>query len=300
MVVVGLLAWPLASELIRDWPAWLAPGSPRDRYLQELRAAGLQQTDAGQAWLAAATEALAAPDEAPPAFARSDAFDTDRAAHAWRFSVRRGRRLTIDIAYGRGGLFVDLFAADGLERLASAAGGSTSLAYDVKVDTDVIALLQPALSLGGGYRLVQRADATLRFPVPGVTPRQVHSLFGDPRDTGGRRHEGIDIFAPRGTPVVAAADGWITPRTSNNLGGNVVWIWSLNPRVALYYAHLDRQAVSPGARVRAGEVVGYVGNTGNARGTSPHLHFGVYAPPAGAVDPLPYVCDAPCGERVMH
>ncbi len=86
-------------------------------------------------------------------------------------------------------------------------------------------------------------------------------------------------------------DGWITRQTTNRLGGNVVWLWSPSRRVSLYYAHLDRQAVQPGERVDAGDVVGYVGNTGNASRTAPHLHFGVYASLAGAVDPFPFVVD---------
>ena len=68
-------------------------------------------------------------------------------------------------------------------------------------------------------------------------------------------------------------------------------------RRTLYYAHLDRREVSPGARVRPGDVVGFVGNTGNARATAPHLHFGIYRPGSGAVDPLPFICDAPCASR---
>ena len=97
--------------------------------------------------------------------------------------------------------------------------------------------------------------------------------------------------------MLAASDGWIGGSTLNGLGGNVVWVWSPFRGVRTYYAHLDRHAVSPGERVHAGDVLGYVGNTGNARGGPPHLHFGVYAMGAGSVDPLPYVCDAPCGHR---
>jgi peptidoglycan LD-endopeptidase LytH len=127
----------------------------------------------------------------------------------------------------------------------------------------------------------------------------VGSRFGDPRDGGSRDHQGVDIFAPRGTPVLAAADGWVTGATENRLGGKVVWVWNPASGEALYYAHLDRQEVSPGARVRAGDVIGRVGNTGNARGTPPHLHFGIYEPGQGAVDPLPFICDAPCDGRGM-
>jgi murein DD-endopeptidase MepM/ murein hydrolase activator NlpD len=68
--------------------------------------------------------------------------------------------------------------------------------------------------------------------------------------------------------------------------------------VSTYYAHLDRQAVTPGQRVNAGDLVGWVGNTGNARTTPPHLHFGVYLAAAGAVDPLPFICDGQCGGRI--
>lgn len=224
----------------------------------------------------------------------------DSTAHAWRFQPRRGQRLTIDAGVPSRVVFVDLFRADDGRRLASAPAGSARLTHVVDADQAVVARVQVALGYHATIRLIQRADATLRFPVEGATPRAVWSLFGDNRDRGARRHEGIDIFAARGTPVVAAADGWVTSQTRNRLGGNVVWVWSLSHRVALYYAHLDRRAVPPGEWVRAGDVVGYVGNTGNASGTAPHLHFGIYAPPAGAVDPLPFVCDAPCGERLMH
>ena len=301
LLFAAVFLWPVGDAVLRQLAWLLDHRSPHDQYVRELGRAGLDQTEQGRAWLAAAHAAIEQPADGPAVFSRSGVFEEGRhGAYGWRFPVRRGQRVVITAAFGAGRLFIDLVDSNGRTTLASAAAGSTRLTYDVKADARVIARLQPEMSSAGPYRLMQRANATLRFPVADVTPSGVQSTFGGARDAGSRRHEGIDIFAPRGTPVVAAADGWITAQTSNPLGGNVVWVWSLRPRVALYYAHLDRQAVSPGERVRAGDVIGYVGNTGNARGTAPHLHFGLYAPAVGAVDPLPFVCDAPCGERLMQ
>jgi hypothetical protein len=94
----------------------------------------------------------------------------------------------------------------------------------------------------------------------------------------------VDIFAPRMTPVLTVADGLATPR-ENHLGGHTVWLST--PGVSYYYAHLERAAIAAGERVRRGDVLGYVGNTGNAITTDPHLHFGVYRWGRGAVDPVP-------------
>src|SRR5690606_5480939 len=77
-------------------------------------------------------------------------------------------------------------------------------------------------------------------------------------------------------PVLAATDGVILSVRHTPIGGKVIWMRPDGEDVELYYAHLDRQDVRPGERVRAGDQIGLVGNTGNARGTSPHLHFGVY------------------------
>jgi hypothetical protein len=101
-----------------------------------------------------------------------------------------------------------------------------------------------------------------------------------------REHEGVDIFAPRGTPVIATADG-LARTATNALGGNVVWLHEPGNRRRFYYAHLDRWAIEGTAQVRAGDLLGFVGNTGNARTTSPHLHFGIYED--GAIDPLPWL-----------
>jgi murein DD-endopeptidase MepM/ murein hydrolase activator NlpD len=133
----------------------------------------------------------------------------------------------------------------------------------------------------------------LAVPVDGIAPSQLRDSWGNPR-TGGRRHEGIDIFARRGTLVRSTTRGIVWRVGEDRLGGNVVFV--LGPgRQLHYYAHLDHAAdVHIGQRVEVGSPLGYVGNTGNARGGPAHLHYGVYAPlgtanaaPSGAIDPYP-------------
>ena len=112
------------------------------------------------------------------------------------------------------------------------------------------------------------------IPVAGVAPRELRDSFRSPR-SGGRVHKAIDIFAARGTPVVALTSGEIVRVGVDGLGGNVVRLRSTSGRYEFYYAHLDRFA--PGLRigqtVARGDTLGTVGTTGNARATPPHLHF---------------------------
>ena len=157
--------------------------------------------------------------------------------------------------------------------------------------------LQPELLRGGRYALTQHALASLRFPVLGKDSRAVSSGFGAARDGGQREHHGIDILAPRGTPVLSAADGVVTSVAVTDIGGKVVWVSDPARDLSLYYAHLDSQGVSTGTRVRAGDVLGTVGNTGNARTTVPHLHFGIYHRREGPIDPIPYVHELPRRRR---
>ena len=128
--------------------------------------------------------------------------------------------------------------------------------------------------------------ATLPVPVQSVAPRQVADTFGAPRGAD-RRHEGVDIFAPRGTPVTSTTRGVVVAINDRGLGGRQVWV--LGPAGERhYYAHLDDWApgLAEGDVVEAGAALGTVGNSGNARGTPPHLHYGVYGSD-GALDPLP-------------
>ena len=123
-------------------------------------------------------------------------------------------------------------------------------------------------------------------PVQGVAARDVAATFGAPR-SGGRTHDGVDIFAARGTPVTSATRGLVMSVRESGIGGRHVWV--IGPaRERHYYAHLDDWApgLERGKVLQAGEAIGVVGDTGNARGTPPHLHYGVYGG-AGAFDPLP-------------
>jgi murein DD-endopeptidase MepM/ murein hydrolase activator NlpD len=135
-------------------------------------------------------------------------------------------------------------------------------------------------------------DTTLAVPVEGVRAGQIKSSWQAPR-SGGRLHEGQDIFAPRGTAVRSATAGYVVRVGENSLGGNTVFILGAGGRT-YYYAHLDSYApdATVGTYVTPQTVLGYVGTTGNATGTSPHLHFGVYTS-SGAIDPLPLLQDAP-------
>ena len=117
---------------------------------------------------------------------------------------------------------------------------------------------------------------TLQMPVVGVQPYDLSNSWGDSRDGGKRRHKGIDIFAPKGTGIVAVSDGIISYLGDQPKGGLCLWLTTENG-TSFYYAHLDRWAAGlyEGMSVRSGELLGYVGNTGNAKTTPPHLHFGV-------------------------
>jgi murein DD-endopeptidase MepM/ murein hydrolase activator NlpD len=139
---------------------------------------------------------------------------------------------------------------------------------------------------------VAAAAGKLRCPVNGAT--SFTDTFGAPR-SGGRRHMGVDMFAAEGTPAVAITDGVILRKQSSPAGGLGVWLRGTNSTV-YYYAHLSGYAsISPGQKVAAGTVVGFVGSTGNAEGGPAHLHFEVQPGGGAPVNPYPTAARA-CGK----
>ena len=136
----------------------------------------------------------------------------------------------------------------------------------------------------------QEPDTKLAMPLEDVRKSDIADTWHAPRGDG-RKHEGQDIFAMRGTPILSATSGYIYNIGENSLGGQTVSVISRGGRI-YYYAHLDAYArqIKIGDRVTTRTVLGYVGTSGNAQGTPPHLHFGVYAP-SGAINPLPMLTD---------
>lgn len=123
---------------------------------------------------------------------------------------------------------------------------------------------------------VVRAPVGLLIPVAGIRPDQLSDTYDSPR-SGGRTHLAIDIMAPRRTPVLAATDGTVLKLREGGLGGTTIYQLDDNGRTRYYYAHLDGYArgIKEGQRVWRGQVIGYVGATGNAAGGPYHLHFSI-------------------------
>lgn len=144
------------------------------------------------------------------------------------------------------------------------------------------------------------ADKKLAMPVQDVSTKQVANTWHAPRD-GSRLHEGQDIFAPYGTPVLSATEGYVTNIGENPLGGQTVSVIGAGGRT-YYYAHLEDYAphLAEGDYVTTQTVLGYVGTTGNAAGTPPHLHFGVYESTRGAINPLPLLSDRPAEKKSLQ
>jgi murein DD-endopeptidase MepM/ murein hydrolase activator NlpD len=146
------------------------------------------------------------------------------------------------------------------------------------------------------------ADALI-VPVTGVTPAELVGSFDDAR--GLRRHDALDIPAPRGTPVVSATGGRLMKLHTSEFGGFMVYAADESERFVLLYAHLDRYAdgLTEGMPLRRGQILGYVGTTGNAPPNVPHLHFGIARVAdveewwkGTSVDPFPLLVDTDAGD----
>jgi murein DD-endopeptidase MepM/ murein hydrolase activator NlpD len=191
-------------------------------------------------------------------------------------------------------IFLDLFelqndSLNSYEHLVSSKFQQAGLKKEITAPGVYKLLIQPEIAANTPFRLKIFKEPVYHFPVASKGNSSVQSFWGADRDAGRRRHEGIDIFAKRGTPVVAATAGRVSSTGNKGLGGKQVWLRDRERGNSLYYAHLDSIIATPGMKVEPGDTLGLVGNTGNARTTAPHLHFGIYKSYRGAQNPLPYV-----------
>lgn len=128
--------------------------------------------------------------------------------------------------------------------------------------------------LGDPGPLAQRG---IGLPIAKITAKDIHETFNESRGGGERRHEATDIMAPKGTPVMAVDNGVIAKLFTSKPGGLTVYQFDADEKYVFYYAHLDRYAegLKEGMLVRKGQMIGYVGITGNSDPNAPHLHFAI-------------------------
>lgn len=268
--------------------------TPLEKYEDKLEDDGLEKTPEGRQWLAASKKALAFPVSVQLPYRHRGNFSSLKPqAIGLKFSAKRGEKLSFNLEKNGGAdfvLYAELYKLDASGTSSLLQSPDTNVAefsYDVAETGNYLLKIQPQLFRVGSYDLSITTGPSLGFPV-GDKKAYIGSVWGDNRDGGKRSHEGVDIFAPKRTPAVAAADGHIISVREGGIGGKTVWLRPDGQNYTLYYAHLDEQLVQEGQAVKKGDVVGLVGNTGNAKTTPPHLHFGIYGF-GGAVDPNPFV-----------
>lgn len=145
---------------------------------------------------------------------------------------------------------------------------------------------------GGRDTVAPRAEPALAFPVKQCDGTAMGGLFGDAREGGIRRHEGIDVFAARGTPAVAAADGVVVSAGTNALGGNVVWLRDSRRALTYNYAHLINRPSTPGSGSRLGKLSTASGTPATRRPPRTFISASTAAA-SGALDPRPFVAAGP-------
>jgi murein DD-endopeptidase MepM/ murein hydrolase activator NlpD len=274
------------------------PSNAHEAYVHSLDQANLVDTALGRDWITLSQSALKDAVEIRSPF--EEVFYVNPAsafAVAYRFEVKRGERIELeceltDDASTR--VFIDLFrrtesASEQWLLVASADEEKRRLEFEPRRDNQYLVRLQPELLRGGQFRIIIRQVASMGFPVSGRGSRSILSVFGEPRDAGRRRHHGVDSFAPRHTPVLAASDSYVRHVGESDIGGRVIWLWDPKRKLHIYFAHLQSQDVLSNQWVKRGQRIGTVGNSGNARTTYPHLHFGIYARGEGPVDPFHYI-----------
>jgi peptidoglycan LD-endopeptidase LytH len=266
------------------------PASPYEQYVRDISTSVLKESAMVKDWIQSGERVLLDSTSVELPYQELSYFDPKEAnAMGLRFEVREGQQLVVrltPVSQPDARFFLDLYEVRGDGSLVRKASADTGQLLEERIGRTGIYMLrvQPELLRGGVFELSMSYQASLAFPIPGKNSRNIASFYGDPRDGGGRRHEGVDVFAPKGTPVVAVMNGRVSRVGTNRLGGKTVSV--TGGGYSYYYAHLDSQLVHVGRAVREGDTLGLVGNTGNAITTAPHLHFGIYSMGRGSVDPL--------------
>ncbi|OGU61374.1 MAG: hypothetical protein A2V66_15955 [Ignavibacteria bacterium RBG_13_36_8] len=279
-------------------PEAYSPSDAHAAYKYSLEQANLLETALGKDWVTASQNVLLEPVEIDLPFLEAFYIDSTSAfAAAYTFDVLHGQKVDVQIEINSRKslrLFIDLFrvtedTTNPFVHVASADENKNRLEFEPRRNAKYIIRLQPELLRGGRCSIIIRKMASIEFPVPDRNESSIQSFFGDPRDGGRRAHHGVDIFAPRHTPVIAPASGYVRFVGNRGIGGNVVWLYDSKRFLHYYFAHLQTQTVERYENVEAGDTLGTVGNTGNAKTTLPHLHFGIYIQGRGPVNPYYFI-----------
>ncbi len=213
-------------------------------------------------------------------------------ANAFQINLKPGQRIIASYSIDSFSMpaFIEIWEQDGTGKkiLASADSIVKAANYFSELGGNYIVKFQPKIEVNANFKLAIQVLPGLDFPIDPKSKSNIGSLWGDPRDGGARKHEGIDIFAAKGSKILAEADGTIAYIDETEIGGKVVSLRPKGEDFTIYHAHLDEQKVKAGDIVSKGQIIGTVGNTGNAKTTPPHLHLGIYGR-SGAVDPLHFV-----------
>lgn len=276
-------------------PERFYPRNDHQAYWYSLKQANLLTTALGKDWVNAAENALT--EQIDVKLPYQEAFvlsETIPEAITYRFDVKRGQKILVDveaITTDTTKVFVDLYRIenDSLNQFIQVASADSTLqlAFQPRRDAVYLLRLQPELLRGGNFTVTIENIPSLAFPVVGKNKRAIQSFFGDPRDGGRREHHGVDIFAKRHTPIIAPVKADVRFAGTRGIGGRVVWLYDRKTGNHLYFAHLHDIKVKRYQRVNPGDTIGTVGNTGNARFTPPHLHFGIYK--NGPMNPYAFI-----------
>jgi len=270
--------------------------SAHNTYYESLKTAGLSNFTMGKAWYQAGIQALNDTLRVAPPYRETGYFRAEEpTAYGFSFYLQEGQLCEIDLRVQPDSMqvFLELFEKNittdtaNWKLLAEIDSKTNQLEYIADKTGFYQLRLQAELLATGSYEVDIGLSPSISFPVLGGRNHDIGGFWGDPRSER-RKHKGVDIFAKKGTPVLATGLGTVSNVRTSERGGKTVWVRDDKFGHQQYFAHLDEQLVKEGQLVEKGDTLGTVGKTGNARNTPPHLHYGIYKS-NGPVDPLPFI-----------